>query len=167
MNAIELAKRVYIDSSAIDLDRLDYMGTIDKVYDVYFETSSRYTWVYLWDSVKERVAVEVPLSRRTRRGQVVHHPDYTKADSRYRGKGLALKVYQFLLKQGVVLQAGESQSAGSQKLWYKLSMAPNVEVWSMKGDKWQQCYPCDVTERVDAYDWDPYEVGNVTMAIGV
>jgi len=170
MKHIDLGKRVYLDKLTEDrFDNLEYMGSLDGRYDVYRDLQfavSSYQWVHVIDNQRGKIAVDCPLRRRQRHGQQCWHPDYTRTDSRYRGQSLALRLYVFLLKQGIVLQAGDTQSEGSQKMWYKLCKTKGIEVWSVdyKGE-WLECYPCDASDRVDTSYWDPYERNCTTVAM--
>lgn len=165
--AIDLTKRVYLEKLTADMfDDLEFMGNIDKQYAVYRDVHStgRLQWIYVVDTKTNKLAVECPLTKRKRQGQVCYHPEYTKTDSRYRGRSLALRLYVFLIKAGLVLQAGDSQSAGSQKLWARLAKTAGIEVWSMRNKVWEECFTCEVTDRLDTLCWDPYEVNCLTVA---
>jgi hypothetical protein len=166
--AIELTKRVYLEKLTEELyEDLEYFGQLDSRFYVYRDavySTARNEWVYVVDTEKDKLAVECPLTKRKRQGTICYHPDYTKTDSRYRGKALALRLYAFLIKSGMTLQAGDSQSVGSQKLWAKLTQMKGIEVWSQRNKKWAECFVCDVTDRIDTMDWDPYEVNCLTIA---
>lgn len=166
--AIDLSKRVYLEKLTEDLfNDLEYIGKIDKQFAVYRDvanTTRMREWIYVVDTHKNKLAVECPLSRRKRQGTICYHPDFTKTDSRYRGRNLAFRLYVFLIKSGVIITAGDQQSTGSQKLWAKLAKAANIEVWSQRGKAWQECFVCEATDRLDTMEWDPYEVKCLTIA---
>lgn len=167
MKAIDLPKAVYLEKIYEEWDEdHTYMGTIGDGLGVYrYSTKGRQQWVYLVDEYSEQIVVECPLSKRLREDVICYHPDYTRTDSRYRGQELALKLYVFLISKGIIMQAGDQQSRGSQKLWYKLAKKRNIKVLTIRNGVWEECYPCDAAERVDCDSWDPYESNCITIAV--
>lgn len=49
-------------------------------------------------------------------------------DKRYRGQGIANKLYDVVLKSGYILFAGDSQTPGGRAMWSNLYRRPDVEV---------------------------------------
>ena len=160
MYPIELPKRNYLEKVSDDWhSEHRYMGTLRGGYKVYsfIKRKKNEEWVFVINPEGTQVVVDCPLTRRLRAGQECYHPDYTRTDSRYRGKNLALNLYIFLLKKGVILQAGEQQSRGSQKLWLKLAKQPN--------NTWNNCFPCNIENIIDTDSWHPYQENCYTFAI--
>lgn len=159
--AIQLSKQCAVEQLDADWrDTMQLMKRVNSTYSVYREG----TWCYLIDVKRERVAVECPLSRRKRAGNTVYHPDYTKTHMRYRGQGLALLLYKTLLKLGVQLVSGDSQSVGSRKLWGKLCGTRGVTVWARSGSEWDTCARDPYTGYPDC-EWDPYERNTTLFAV--
>jgi len=167
---VDLAKRVHLDRVDDDMyEDLEYLGKLDRQFAVYRDaaySTKRHEWIYVIDTTKDKMVVECPLTKRKRQGQVCYHPDYTKTDSFYRGRGLALRLYKFLIKAGTVLCTGDSQSVGSQKLWAKLARSRGIEVWSKRPHQnwWEECFVSKFTNRLDTLEWDPYEVNCLVVA---
>jgi hypothetical protein len=167
MKAIKLAKREYLEKF-YDLYSEDYekVGSIQG-FGVYLYKIKVFNkpWFYLVDEDNGQVVVSMPLSRREKFGHVFFHPDYTITDFRYRGNGFALKLYTFLIKNGMVIQAGESQSDGSQKLWLKLAKRSDIEIWCCYKGRWDRAYANDGLCRIDSDICDPYSDTCTTIAI--
>lgn len=146
-------------------EHLTFVRKVDKQYSVYRSSSETKPWFYLIDVQANKVAVECPLTRKRRANMYVYHPDFTATSMRYRGKGLALKLYTAMIKWGIVLMAGTSQSPGSQKLWAKLTKQRGIEVWGVSKGKWEECFACEAFDRVNTADFDPYETNCTVLAI--
>lgn len=53
----------------------------------------------------------------------------------YRTKGIGLKVYQFLLDNGIILQADSMQTITAQNIWNKLETSNLYDVQDISGIK--------------------------------
>ena len=88
----------------------------------------------LWQNeprdIQKRVVVSLDLSYV--RG--AWHVDFVQVDSKYRGQKLGIKLYRFLLRNGIInkLRCGDSQSPGGQGLWNKLCKTRDIEVFAKK-----------------------------------
>jgi GNAT superfamily N-acetyltransferase len=49
-------------------------------------------------------------------------------DKKYRGQGIASKLYDVVLKSGRILFAGDSQTPGGRAMWSNLNRRPDIEV---------------------------------------
>ena len=77
------------------------------------------------DDIYETVAL-VPLQRQTVGQITTYHPAYTRVDERYIGRGIMEKAYMKISKiLSIIIRAGQSQSPGSTKLWWKLAKNKN------------------------------------------
>lgn len=123
---------------------------------VYANMLGRTKWAYLIDTHRDRIAVECPLTMGRVHGQQCWHPDFTRTGYKYQGQGLAFKLYVYLIRDGVIMRSGRTQSTGSQLLWGKLCDVPGITVYSVPRDGvWYEC------ERgsdgvPDPGDHDPY-----------
>jgi hypothetical protein len=123
---------------------------------IYTMSHGRTTWVCVVDTQHNRVVVECPLSQTQAHGQTCWHPDFTRTALKYQEQGLALRLYVFLLKRGVILRSGRTQSTGSQRLWGKLCDVPGVNVYSVPRDgTWYLCERGN-DGAPDPGDHDPY-----------
>ena len=165
-SAIKLSRVTSVERLEKDWkDHLIFVSKLNKQYSVYRAGTAARPWFYLIDVQAEKVAVECPLTRKRRAGVIAYHPEFTKTHMRYRGKGLAVTLYNAMIKWGVVMMAGTCQSVGSQKLWAKLAGQRNIDVWAVKKDQWEECYPCDAMDRVNTDDFDPYDTNCTVLAI--
>lgn len=57
-------------------------------------------------------------------------------DKRYRGQGIANKLYEVVLKSGRILFAGDTQTPGGRAMWSNLYRRPDIEVtgWASAHD---------------------------------
>jgi hypothetical protein len=79
-----------------------------------------------------RVAMEIDLSPSGK----AWHVDIARADSRYKGRNLAVRVYVLLMKKlGLQMQAGTSQSIGGRKIWNKLNRHRDILVFARPNSK--------------------------------
>jgi hypothetical protein len=162
-HAIDLSRVTSVETLERDWrDYFKFVSKVDKQFSVYYTGNDARPTFYLIDVCANKVAVECPLSRKRRAGMNVYHPDFTKCHMRYRGRGLAIKLYTAMLKWGVVMMAGTCQSEGSQKLWAKLCNQRGIEVWGFNKGQWEECFACEAMDRPDTADFDPYET-NCTM----
>lgn len=162
MHHIDMNRRTKVD---VWDDDFELIVKVDDIFSIYAEDpDSKTPTFYLIDTVRGKVAVQAVFTRRLRAGVHVYHADHTQTSVKYQGHGLALKLYTTLLHLGFALQAGECQSVGSQKLWARLSKVSGIEVYSVRGKRWSECYPCEAYDRLTTYDWDPYEVGAIVIA---
>jgi len=66
------------------------------------------------------------------RAKGAYHVDLMRVDYRYQGHGIAPLVYRYVLRKlGIVIQAGECQSAGGRKLWAQLAKMGGVMVYGL------------------------------------
>lgn len=131
------------------------------------DSNPKTTLVAVVDTSLDRLAVECPLTQTSVQRQVCWHPDYTITYRNYRGRGLAYQLYLFLMRHGVILRSGRSQSRSSQRMWGRLCGHPAIEVWCVKSDQSAiRCDRCDFTGRPDTPEYDPYDkIDTVCLAI--
>ena len=143
-----------------------YLDSYRRFAVVYDQRHCATVWTSIVDTVYDQVAVECPLTLGQIRGQQCWHPDFTRTARPYRNQGLALKLYMYLLRRGLILRSGRTQSISSQRLWGRLCEQPGVEVWNVdyQGNT-AQCHRCDIRERPDTDFWDPYQRKTVSFAI--
>jgi GNAT superfamily N-acetyltransferase len=70
-------------------------------------------------------------------------------DKKYRGQGIASKLYDVVLKSGRILFAGDSQTPGGRAMWSNLNRRPDVEVTG-----WVKFYAND--DRLNVYTNDEF-----------
>ena len=68
-----------------------------------------------------------------------YHVDLMRVNSVFQGFSFAPMLYSYIMKKfGIVIQAGEAQSAGGRKIWSKLCKMKNVIVFGTSGRKFVQ-----------------------------
>ena len=80
---------------------------------------------------------------------------YTRADRRYRGSGIAARVYEIVATKTGPIMSGSSQSVGGRHIWNTLVQRGRLTVAALwKGEYW----PVEPTEfgEVDAAEFDVY-----------
>jgi predicted GNAT family acetyltransferase len=94
--------------------------------------------------------MEMTLSKVNRKSKA-YHVDITKMDSKYQGKGLAPKLYRQLLKStGIILKAGECQSAGGRYVWNVMAGYHDLTVYGkLRYGQWELMEPNPDTREVE------------------
>jgi len=93
---------------------------------------------------RPKIVMELLLSKSKNKNS--WHVDYTRVDNLYQGQGLAPKMYRKLLKKmpGLMLEAGNLQSAGGRGIWAELGRMNDI--WVFGKTKRSQPFELDVDE---------------------
>jgi len=97
------------------------------------------------------------------------HVDIVHMDKKFRGKGLAPKLYKHLVKAlDIVIQAGEAQSPGGRYIWNKLAASHDVTVYGkFNHGQWHVMESSEDGEPWFGYmrgsDLQPYDGREFTM----
>lgn len=85
------------------------------------------------------------------------HVDIVSVDDKYKGFGLAPKVYRYLMRKlGIVMQCGKMQSPGGRYIWATLAKMPGVFMKALDGrGNMYEVEPEDgelISDEVELYD---------------
>lgn len=110
------------------------------------------------DNVYQCVA-DIPLSKRVVGGITTYHPDYTRVDNRYQGKGIMTRIYIEISKLlDIRIRSGNIQSPGSVKLWYKLAKNRNTQMLVFRRrEGWQEVFIDDKRKEIICDWFSPYD----------
>ena len=122
-------------------------------------------WVYQDEDTPDTMSVDVvtisdykrvmemELSKVHKRG-VCYHVDIVRMDKKYRGQGLAPKLYKHIVKAlGIVIQAGEAQSPGGRYIWNTLAGMNDCSVYGkFRYGQWHQLFKGDSEPELG---WNP------------
>lgn len=128
MDRIRIEKTTHLGLVNSPWETADYCGKC-RGYEVYLDKNAGMHQFIVIDPNKVskrgnyKVVAEIQLERSY---STSWQCSFTRIDSKYQGNNLAMYFYKFIMRLGYVLEAGHSQSAGSRKLWWKLSKDRNV-----------------------------------------
>lgn len=145
-DCIEYTKKASLGRSLVSylVDTEDYemIGKIGDAH-IYVSYEEDYMWVEVLDSannvggrIKRIMMLELSYKKRWNSWIV----DIVKVDDKYKGIGIAPKIYRYLMKKlGIQLQAGRLQSPGGRSIWHSLFNMKNVcvEAWDLRGNSYE------------------------------
>ena len=145
MNEIETMSYPQGKMTAFNFDR-SKLKTIGKLGDYTLAKSET-------DNYRDSDHVFVILKDQAPKGELVlnqrHKEGYWTSAVRFepeiQGKGLAVPLYVYAIRNGYDIVSDDAQSKGSQKLWQKLSKVPGINVYA-----WDQ-------DENKFFNWDPDE----------
>ncbi len=120
MNAIDLPRN--FDLSGVDETDLPPASGHIGVFSVHICADSV---VVIDNSVRKyagsrRVVMEIDTYHIRRNGIRYRVMNYTRMDNRYRGCGIAPRVYEIVAKKSGPIMSGDSQSPGGRSIWNSL-----------------------------------------------
>lgn len=107
-----------------------------------------------------KLAMEISLSRSY---TGAYHVDMVRTDRKYRGFGIAPKVYAKIIKVfGLTLQAGTCQSPGGRYIWNTLANITGISIIGRHGRRgaWHYLESSEDGELVTTEDVSPYDTQN-------
>ena len=130
MDRIRIEKKTNLGSTYFPWETMDYCGKC-RGYEIYLDRSNNMHTFTVIDpdpskvcrGTDYKIVAEIQLERSY---STSWQCSFTRIDSKYQGNNLAMYFYKFVMRLGYVLEAGHAQSAGSRKLWWKLSKDRNV-----------------------------------------
>jgi hypothetical protein len=156
----------------IDLGRVNHLeptpvesiGTRIGKIGVFLVYASRHEITVIDTSVKlrryrgelcARTVMTISTNTVKRHGVNYRVMGYTRADRRYRGSGIAARVYEIVATKTGPIMSGSSQSVGGRAIWNTLVQRGRLTVAALwKGKHWS-VEPTEFGE-VDAEDFDVY-----------
>ena len=89
---------------------------------------------------------------------------YTRCDNRYRGAGIAARVYEIVAQQTGPIMSGSAQSAGGRAIWNRLVQRGKLTVAALwKGTVWE--VEAGEHGEVDNYEFDVYNNNSRLIAV--
>lgn len=100
-----------------------------KILECQISSTEKIIWVVNHNVLNHkfcpRIAAELQLERASADAWQVN---LAVVDREFRGEDLACKIYKYLIRQGMTLQAGASQSPGGRYIWYRLAQSRSIEI---------------------------------------
>lgn len=131
VTAIELPNQG-LDSGVVDISTIgELIGKIDnlKLYSIRYGAEVKVTAVTGEPNKRNQAQRVMDLwLEKIGSSWVVN---IVRSNKKYRGYDVAPKVYRYLIKKGIVLQAGTLQSVGGRAVWNKLAQYPDIEMFGV------------------------------------
>lgn len=122
-------------------------------YDLYVRNEKRTQMIQIYDVINNRVAGYVELVRLNNSYSIQE----TVVNKEYLGRGLATKVYAYLIKnKNYILWSTGAQTKGGKTIWEKLAKIPGILVFAWD-DKMKEAISLDKNDlfgEEDIYDTD-------------
>lgn len=138
------------------IDRTEVVTTIDG-YQIHLldeEAPEEYIWL-VGDKESEGFLGYLSFSMGAYAGNDFYKSNVFFDDS-LQGKGLAVKLYAFAIKDsGITLVSDKTQTAGSKSVWAKLAQHPDINVYGWNVSKYLQLDRAGKNTDEAFFHWDP------------